>query len=442
MSIREVMRQRLGAGSGAAVAAWWHRLLRLLALLSHELAKGQLSLRAMGLVYTTLLALVPLLAVSFSMLKAFGVHNQIEPLLGRLLAPLGRQGEDLTHQIVTFVSHVKVGVLGTVGLLFLFLTAISLIQKIEEAFNYVWRVPRPRSLARRFSEYLSVITVGPLLVFSAIGITASVTNSEVARRIIAVEPFGSAMLAAGRLLPYLFVIGAFMFLYLFVPNARVRLRSAFVGALVGGVLWQSTGLLFAFFGAASTQWTAVYSGFAIVLLFMVWLYLSWLILLIGSQIAYYHQHLEQLHLGEGRLPLSNRMKERAGLVIMYLVAETHLRGGLPWSADALARRLNMQYEAVRDLAAALTRRGFLLEAASDGEEFYLPACDPDLMPVTEILAAIRSAEEDDYPAKEFRLDLPRVSEILDEASHCADSVLRARSLKSLIPRGEEGQRRS
>jgi membrane protein len=157
----------------------WHksllvRTLRIVYATWKEFTDVQLSLRAMGLVYTTLLSLVPLLAVSFSVLKAFGVHNKIEPFLFSVLEPLGPKGAEITSRIIEFVNNIKVGILGSIGLAFLFYTVISLLQKIENAFNSIWKVSSSRSFARRFSDYTSVMLVGPLLVFAAMGLTATV----------------------------------------------------------------------------------------------------------------------------------------------------------------------------------------------------------------------------------------------------------------------------
>ena len=133
--------------------------IRLLVVLVRQFVAGELNLRAMSLVYTTLLSIVPLLAVSFSVLKGFGVHNQVEPLLLNFLQPLGSRGVELSNNIIGFVENIKVGVLGSLGLLFLLYTVVSLIQKVESSFNYVWQVERLRGLAQRFSNYLSVIPV-------------------------------------------------------------------------------------------------------------------------------------------------------------------------------------------------------------------------------------------------------------------------------------------
>ncbi len=219
--------------------------LRLGYVMLRELLGGQLNLRAMSLVYTTLLSLVPLLAVSFSVLKGFGVHNQIEPILFNFLEPLGEKGREVGEQIIGFVENVKAGVLGSVGLAFLLYTVISLIQKVESAFNFVWQVDRLRSLSQRFSSYLSVILIGPVLVFSALGITASFMSLDLVQRLLTIEPFGYLFVVASKLMPYVLICAAFTFIYVFIPNTRVRVGAALVGALVGGVLWQSTGCAFA-----------------------------------------------------------------------------------------------------------------------------------------------------------------------------------------------------
>jgi len=123
-----------------ALWRWLINTLRVCYIMVRELATGELNLRAMSLVFTTLLSLVPLIAVAFSVLKAFGVHNQIEPLLLSVLEPLGTKGVEITTNIIGFVQNVKVGVLGSVGVAMLFYTIIALVQKVENAFNFVWRV--------------------------------------------------------------------------------------------------------------------------------------------------------------------------------------------------------------------------------------------------------------------------------------------------------------
>jgi membrane protein len=315
------------------------RFTRLMLVLGRDLLSEQRTLRAMGLVYTTLLSIVPLLALTFSVLKAFGVYNQIGPALHGFLAPLGENADEINARIIQFIQNMNVGVLGSVGLALLLYTSVSLVQKVEEAFNRIWHIAAPRSMGEWFSRYLSVLMVRPILIFSATGITATATNLHVVQALLAMEPFGRLAFAVGKLLPYVLVIVAFSFLYMFVPNSRVRLGPALAGGAIGGVLWQSAGWAFASFVASAATYSAIYSSFAILVLFMIWLYVSWLILLFGASVAFYRQHPEYVVAPGGEPHLSNRMRERVALVVMSLIADHYHKGRPGWTMQQLSQAL-------------------------------------------------------------------------------------------------------
>jgi membrane protein len=363
--------------------------------LIRDIWDGQLTLWAMSLVYTTLLSIVPLLALSFSVLKAFGVHNQTEPMLRRFLAPLGPKGEEVSHQIIEFIQNMNVGVLGSLGLALLLYTAVSLVQKIEVSFNHIWHISQQRSLGERFSRYLSVLLVGPILLFAAIGMTASAMSIGIVREVLALEPFGRLVYEMGRVMPYLLVIGAFTFVYIFIPNTRVELGPALIGGIVGGVLWQSAGMAFALFVASSTQYSAVYSGFAILILFLIWVYLSWLILLFGASVAFYLQHPEYLIAEGGEPRLSNRMRERLALVIVSLISSHYVAGRPAWTLRQLTQALNVPMHAVDVVLVALVQ-GQLLVKSNDDPSAYLPARDLGAISVEQLLEVVRSAGEDRF----------------------------------------------
>lgn len=413
-----------------------YSILRFVMVLAQEVSAGQLTLRAMSLVYTTLLSFVPLLAVSFSALKAFGVHNQVEPLLYSLVEPLGPRGEDIVINVLGFVENMKVGVLGAMGLALLFYTVISLIQKIENAFNYVWRTKSTRSLSRRFSDYLSVLMVGPILVFSAIGMTASVMNNAVMMKLMSIEPFGTLIVFATKLVPYFFIIFAFTFVYMFVPNTRVRFSSALVGAVVGGVLWQTTGMLFASFAAGSTKYDAIYSGFAILIIAMIWLYLCWLILLFGAQIAYFYQHPEQIRLGSRELTLSNRLRERLTLLIMTLITDSYCNDKPAWTLDSLSRRLQLPGSSVVEILDILRGNELVVESAHEPPQ-YLPCHDPDSITVADVLRAARVAGEEHFVFDDSALHLAAVDERIAALEQDAMQTVGNQSMKSLVS-GKQG----
>ncbi|QSA98150.1 YhjD/YihY/BrkB family envelope integrity protein [Methylococcus sp. EFPC2] len=367
-----------------------HSLKKWLHVLMREFDEGGLKHRAMSLVYTTLLSLAPVLAVSFSILKGFGVHNQIQPLLLQALAPLGPKAGELTANIIAFVENIQVGVLGFLGFLMLFYTVVSLLEQVEDCFNHIWRIAKPRSLYRRFSDYLSIVLIGPVLLFSAVGIAASMRNAAIVQDLIALEPFGTAYYLAGNILPYLLVVAAFTFAYSFIPNTPVKLRPALVGGLFAGLTWKATGWLFTRFMADSAQYSAIYSGFAVILLSMIWLYISWLILLFGAVVAFHVQHPRYLGYGSRRPHLSIQTQERLGLLLMVSIGRHHAHGEAACILQVLAEELNLPWEPVAELLECLKRSGLLVTL--DGEvKAYVPARDTDQILLRDIVQAIRSA---------------------------------------------------
>ena len=242
------------------------RMLQVSFAVVRDFLEGQLTLRAMSLVYTTLLSLVPLLALTFSVLKGFGVQNQLEPALVNTLSALGDKGEEIARQIVSFVDNIKVGVLGSLGLGMLIYTVVSLLHKIEKSFNYIWHIEQARPIGQRFSEYLSVILVGPLLIFSALGVTASLMSNAVVEAVSSLPVMGFVVHSIGQLIPYALVIVAFTFVYIFMPNTRVKIVPALIGGTVAGIAWETAGWAFGAFVVNSGNYTAIYSGFAILIM--------------------------------------------------------------------------------------------------------------------------------------------------------------------------------
>lgn len=406
------------------------RVLQTVYAIARDLVGGDLTMRAMSLVYTTLLSLVPLLALSFSVLKAFGVHNHIRPTLETFLDPLGPKGAEITGQIIGFVENMRVGVLGALGLGLLVYTVISLLQKIEVAFNHVWHVQRPRPLAQRFSQYLSVLTVGPILVFAALGVTATLFSHRVVQTLADLQPLGTIVAIVGRLVPYLLVTGAFTFMYMFMPNTRVRLRPALTGGLIAAVLWQSVGWGFTAFVAGSTKYTAIYAGFAIVVLGMIWLYLNWLIVLIGSNIAFYSQHPDYLSTRKRKPQLSNRTKETLALLAFTWIGRHFQQSAPAWTADALARHLATPPSLLARLLETFVRRGLLVETGDDPPR-YLPARALETITVKELLSTVRTAEDEYGFGASSLLRDEEVESLLARADSAVGDALGSRTLHDL-----------
>ena len=418
------------AGDDQAPRSAWRHFLQIMSRVGRELAAGMITLRAMSLVYTSLLAIVPVLALSITVLKGFGVHDLLQPTLVQLLAPLGDKSFEISRKIVGFVDKMNFGVLGAVGLALLLYTVVSLILKVESAFNYTWRPHGKRRLIQRFADYLSVAIVGPVLVMAAVSITAALGSTTIVAWLDGLPQMNKLLHFGGKLLPFLLVIAAFTFIYLIVPNARVKPGSAFYGAAVAGFLWQCAGIVFTSFVGGSTGYTAIYSGLAILLVFMFWLYISWAILLIGASIAYYHQHPERLHWSRAKYRISARLRDQLALQAMLDVgrAHDHPEQAAP-GLEQLALQQRLPPEVLQRLLDALEADG-LLQRTAGFEPAYVPGAALERIRLSDILHSARRADAQDRD-DEPRCDGP-VGELLRQLEQDLTERLGESTLADLI----------
>jgi membrane protein len=403
------------------------RVVRYPAALVRDWLQGEVSVRAMSLAYTTLLSVVPLLVFSFSILKGLGARGDMRFILQEFFRPLGNASGQLTESVMQFVQNMRGDLLGTIGLGFLVYTVITTIQKVENSFNYVWRVQRPRSFARRFTEYLSVMILGPILLAVALGLLGSVERSPFAQWIDAIGPLAWMLRNGGQVVPYLIVTSVFTFMYIFIPNIKVQWRAALIGGVASGAVWALVGKVFTAFIVYSSSLVAVYTGFAIVLTTLIWVYLSWLILLMGAQFAFYLQYPQYLRHGQGVIDLTGRDREQVGLSAMFLIARDYAAGKPAWSIGRLAAELDIPSIAVAPVMASLERGGLLV--ATEQEQF-VPGRDPAGIWLSDILEVVRTLHTGRL-AVAIRSIGPAVS-ILDGVEAAARQTMHKRSLKDLI----------
>ena len=407
-----------------------HSSLKIVVMVSRDFIQNLVKLQAMALAFKTLLSLAPLLAVVFSLLKAFGVHNRMEPALAEALAPLGDKGREITSHLISFVNQMSAGALGSVGLVTLFITVLSLMGTIEEAFNHIWRVKSPRKLARRFSDYLSAILVGPVLVFAAVTITATLQNHAIVQALLSLQAFGAVLLALLRLVPYLTLWGAFTFVYMFIPNTRVRLRSALVGGLVAAVLWQTVGWGFAVFVASSTRYYVVYSSFAILLLFLLWLHVGWVIVLLGAQVTYAHQHIHFFLGNRELLAQTAAGREKLALLTMLLIGRNFRQGLEPLSVADIAVHLRTPAGVVKEILLIFAQLKLVMPLAD--EDRFVLARDSATIGIKEILDGVRNSGRSvkDQPQKGD--EETAIDDLLLQVDQAAARALEGQNLQALI----------
>jgi membrane protein len=403
------------------------RWLRYPVALIRDWLSGEINIRAMSLAYTTLLSLVPLMVFSFAILKGLGARGDLRFILHEFFRPMGAAATQLTESVLQFVANMRGDLLGSIGLAFLVYTVITTIQKVEASFNFVWRVERPRSFGRRFIEYLSVMILGPILLAVAVGLLGSAEHSPLAQWLQAVAPLAVTLNILGQGVPYVIVTIVFTFMYSFIPNTRVEFRAALMGGVTAGIIWALVGKVFTAFILYSSQMVAVYTGFAIVLTTLIWVYLSWLILLIGAQLAFYLQFPQYLRHGQETIELTGSDREQVGLSIMYLIGRDYGAGKSYWNAGRLAAELDVPGIALAPVLARLERAGFIV--ATEKEQF-VPGRDPEGMLLADILQAVRTLQigrltVDIHPVEAAAL-------VMSEVQDAARERLGTRTLKELI----------
>lgn len=382
-----------------------------------------ISLQAMSLTYTTLLSLVPFLAVTFSVLKAFGVQNFAEPFLASMLEPLGPQGSEVTNRIMGFVKNLRVGILGAVGMAMLFYTVVSLVAKMEDALNHIWHLPLSRSWGQRFSAYLSVVLVGPVMVFAAFALTASAQSYWLVERLFEIRVFDFLFTFLTAIMPFVMLCATFTFLYKLIPYTRVRFDAALIGGATAAILWQVVGTGFAAFVANSARYAAIYSSFAIMIVFLIWLYVGWLIFLVGGEVAYFHQHPQRFIRDALQPKTTYGFREWLALSALEEIARRHLSDKPPRTEQELAGLLGVS--SLEEIIETFVRAGVLLRS-SDPEGVAL-ARPPEHVKVNEVLDIVRGAGEN----PEIKTAKSAVSDTLNRRDQAVERALADTTLQSL-----------
>jgi membrane protein len=261
-----------------------------------------------------------------------------------------------------------------------------MVQKIEESFNYVWHVAKRQNFARRMVEYMIVLLIGPVIIFIALGMIASLRSNAIVQFFLSIDFVGPLVVATSKLTPYMLVTGVFTFLYMYMPNTRVRFRSALIGGLAAGFAWASISVIFATFVVLSSRTQLIYSGFAIAITTLIWLYMNWLILLIGAQLAFYHQNPAYLRIGRREPRLSNSMRERLALNIMFLVGRAFRDGNSSETIRSLAHHMRIPSVTLTPIIAGLETEKLL--TLTETEEL-VPAREMSRIKLTDILAVVR-----------------------------------------------------
>jgi len=393
--LRQRLKHVLWEQNPAELSALYRTLLRqvqTVVLVGRDFAINQCLLRASALTYYTMLSIVPLLALTFALLKAFGVQNVLEPLI---MEKLNVGNGQAIQAIMGYINNTRVGSMGAFGLLFLLVAVVSLLTNVEKTFNHIWGVHEIRPLMRRFADYLSVILVGPVLIISAISMTSSLTSYHLVQKLIEMQLVGSLILLLFKVVPFLFMWLAFAFIYVFMSNIKVEWRAAFIGGVVGGTFWQVAQWGYVNFQVGVAKYNAIYGTMAALPIFMVWLFLSWVILLFGLEVTYAKQNLRTSGRDLRGSEVSRNSYEQVALVVLVTLADRFARVESALSQEQLARLLFVPSRLCRSILRMLVEIGFVSELCSRlGRRSYQLGRAAENLPLAELVKTMRDKGEE------------------------------------------------
>ena len=391
------------------------RFLRAVVLVARGFRGEAITLRASALTYLTLLALVPLLAVVYSVIDLFTgevqLHDRVQAYVNSQLG-IGA-GAAVASALTTFTSKATVQTLGMIGFLALLISVLSLLWNIESAFNHIYAVRKPRSPVQRLLKYWSFLTLGPILLGLSIYATWGISRLQAAHG----RPGHSEIVhALAALSSVAITYAGLAFLYKVIPNARVRMRSALAAAFAAGTAWEVAKFLFAWASSRMVQVHKVYGSLAVLPITLTWIYISWSIALVGCRLCY--------ALDASRKPEPHpdiqaaAARETFVARLMISLLQLHRQRGGPQQIAVLARDLDATPRMVREGVAALAVAGLAAEAKQGG---WLPARDPSRITLAQVRAAARSSLR--YPAQQADALTESIARAFARAEGAAESVL-------------------
>ena len=368
---------------------WFLRFLRMLFLSLKGFVEDRCLLFSSSLSFSTLLSLVPVLAAMFSVSKGLGLQSFLEKLV---LEKVTGGMEELLNQFLTYIENTNASTLGTIGVIFAFLIAVRIISLVERIFNEIWGVKEGRAWWKKMSEYITLIIVTPIFLSGAITLTITLQHTSFFQR------FFSSMTTNRHFLIFTSYFSAwliFSFLYFFLPNTRVRIKSAFLAGVIGGSLWQLAQWGYFHYQVGFTRYNAIYGSFAQVLLFLIWMQVSWAILLLGGEISYVHQNLKILEKEIRFRNLSFSDKEILSLAILADLGKKYAEGK-EWSPEEWELSAKVPLRPINQLLSLLEEKGFV-KKSEKGQ--FLPARPYEHIPVKEVIDSLRE-EGDSIPINE------------------------------------------
>jgi len=389
--------------------------LRILILATRGFAKDKCTLSASALTFYSILSIVPVVAMAFGIAKGFGFQKLLEKeLLGKF------QGqEEVMNRVVAFahslLENTKGHLIASFGILFLLWTVIKLLTQIEHSLNDIWEVKSPRTYGRKFSDYLSIMLISPILFILSSSVTVFITTqiAVITQKVALIGMFSPVIFFMVKLIPYGLIWILFIFIYMIMPNTKVNFSSGLIAGIIAGTIYQIAQWAYITFQVGMARYNAIYGSFAALPLFLIWIQLSWLIVLFGAEISFAYQYVDTYDFEPDRRYISPAFKKLLSLQVSRLIISTFLKADPPLSAISISKILQIPIRLVEQILEELVEAGIVsdTEVKKNKEMSYQPARDINAITINTVIEALDQKGVNNIPVAQTA-ELRHLSEAL------------------------------
>ena len=410
------------------------RQLRIIILAIRSYDEDRCLLRASSLTFYTLLSIVPIVAMLFGVAKGFGFEKRLQQ---ELFEKFHGQ-EEVLSQVINFahslLEQTRGGLIAGIGLLVLFWSVLKVLSHIEMAFNDIWEIKESRSWARKFSDYLAIILIAPIFILISGSATVFITTrvTQITHEVALLGVLSPLISFLLKLIPYVLIWIVFTILYLIMPNTRVSFKAGFLGGVVAGTLYQLAQGVYISFQIGAARYNAIYGSFAALPLFLLWLQISWWIVLFGAELSFANQNVDTYEYEPDNLKVSPGFKKLMTLQVVHLLIKKFVDGDKPLTDSQISARLKIPIRLLHNIIFDLVESGLVSEicATDDKELAYQPARDINQLSIQSVLEALDHKGTENIPVAntaEYRA----LSEALQEFSKAMEHSPANKLLKNI-----------
>lgn len=416
---------RIRANKLSRVKSFWIKQLRIILLAIRGFNEDKCQLRASALTFYSLLSFVPIMAMAFGVAKGFGFEKVLEKQLYEKLPGQEEAVGRIVSFAISYLENTKGGVIAGIGIAFLLLMVINILSNIESSFNDIWGIKKARSIGRKFSDYLSIMLICPILLIMSSSITVLIKSQVtlVIQKIAILDVLNPIIFKLFSLLPYCFIWILFTFIYIFMPNTKVNFKSGLTGGVIAGTIYQIVQWAYITFQIGVSKVGAIYGSFAALPLFLFWLQISWLIVLFGAEISFAEQNVETYEFEPDCLEVSYSFKRLLALRIAHLCGKNFSDSVKPWTASQISHYLETPIRLVHQILFELTESGILSEVKLNNANTvaYQPARDINKLTIKDIINILDRRGNDNIPVAESE-EMDKLSKSLDEFNKTVEKL--------------------